>query len=137
MTPSQVRDAEELIILTLNHSRIIPDDIVPILPLVFMIIGIIVLCMGLFGCTGLPMRNKPTAVVFYITANILIFLEIGLGIYWAIMWSNYENHFLKPEFQQAFDEFKTAPEPWTQLHQKVRDLNTGLLNILLISCLLF
>lgn len=89
--------------------------------MVLMIIGIIVLCMGLFGCTGLPMRHKPTAVVFYITANILIFLEIGLGIYWAIMWSRYENY-LAPDFQRAFDTYKTEPKPWVDLHQRVRGI---------------
>lgn len=96
------------------------DGIVSILPLVLMIIGIVVLCMGLFGCSGLPMRHKPTAVVFYITANILIFVEIGLGIYWAIMWSNYQKY-LSPDFQQAFDKFKAEPQPWQFLHQTVRE----------------
>lgn len=87
--------------------------------MVLMIIGIIVLCMGLFGCTGLPMRHKPTAVAFYISANILIFLEIGLGIYWAIMWSNYQKY-LSPDFQTAFDNFKAEPQPWQKLHESVR-----------------
>lgn len=81
-----------------------------------MILGSIVLCLGVFGCTGLPMRHKPTAVVFYITMNILIFLEIGIGIYWAIMWSNY-GKYLGPSFQLAFDQYKSEPEPWKFLHQ--------------------
>lgn len=80
-----------------------------------MIIGLIVLCLGVFGCTGLPMRHKPTAVAFYISANVLIFLEIGIGIYWAIMWSNYPNY-LKP-LQSAFDNYKADPEPWKFLHE--------------------
>lgn len=84
--------------------------------MVLMIIGIIVLCMGLFGYTGLPMRHKPTAVTFYILANILIFLEIGLGIFWAIRWTNYEGY-LKPDLETAFLKYKQEPQPWAFLHQ--------------------
>lgn len=91
-----------------------------IVPLLMLCLGGAMILLGLFGCCGLPMRVKTVAVIFYLLANIIIFTEIGLGVFWGMMWENYESYLDTP-FDMAFANHADVNEhtAWIKIQTEV------------------